>query len=126
MEEAAERSVRPLLRLPPLAALALSLVSRDDLGRDAEVDHLEEEAAPRDDALCALLVRREADERARAVRLEDVVQHHRHLRGRLRGRGRHHLGRDRDEGGEELRDDVRERVLILTIPEIAVSTGSNA
>lgn len=118
VEQPPQRRIRPLLRLPPLAALPLVLVLRHRVLGDLQVHELEEQAAPRHEALRALLVRAEVHHEARLVRLEDEVQHRRDLR-RRGGRRGGHVRRDAHERGEQLADDLGHHVVLLAEAERA-------
>jgi len=72
--EPAKGSIRPLFGLPPFAPFPLVLVHRDRILGNLEIDDLEEQASPGDQALVAHLVEAELDERGLHVRLEDVMQ----------------------------------------------------
>ena len=74
--EAAKGSIRPLFGLPPFAPFPLVLVCRDRVLRNLEIDNLEEQPSPRDQAVVAHLVGAELNERGLHVRLEDIVQEH--------------------------------------------------
>jgi len=72
--EAAKGSIRPLLGLPPFASLPFVLVYGDRILGNLEVDDLEEQPAPWDQALVAHLVGAKLNECGLHVRLEDVVK----------------------------------------------------
>ena len=74
--EAAKGSISPLLCLPPFAPFPLVLVCRDSVLGNLEIDDLEEQPTPRDQALVAHLMGAKLNERGLHVRLEDVVQEH--------------------------------------------------
>ena len=101
--EAAEGSIRPLLSLPPFAPFPFVLVCGDRILRNLEVDDLEEQSSPWNQALVAHLVGAELNKCGLHVRLENVVQEHGNfLRGSGGGR-RQGLSSDVDEGRQELR-----------------------
>jgi hypothetical protein len=83
--EAAKRSIRPLLCLPPFAPFPFVLICGDRILGDLEIDDLEEQPSPWNQALVAHLVGAKLDKRRLHVRLEDVVEEHGDF---LRGSGR--------------------------------------
>ena len=74
--EAAKGSIRPLFGFPPFASFPLVLICRDRVLGNLEIDDLEEQPSPRDQALVAHLMGAKLNERGLHVRLEDVVQKH--------------------------------------------------
>jgi hypothetical protein len=74
--EATERSICPLLGFPPFAPFPLVLVRGDRILGNLEVDDLEEQPSPWDQALVAHLVRAKLNKRGLHVRLENVVEEH--------------------------------------------------
>ena len=74
--EATEGSICPLLGFPPFAPFPFILIRGDRILGNLEIDDLEEQPSPRDQALVAHLVRAELDERGLHVRLENIMEEH--------------------------------------------------
>ena len=70
IEQSAEDAISPLLRFPPLATFALILILRNCLLRNLEVDDLEKELTPRNQAVVTLLMLAKLEDYAIAVRFE--------------------------------------------------------
>lgn len=77
--EAAKGGICPLLGLPPFASFPFVLVRWHRITGDLEIDNLEEQPSPRNQALVAHLVAAKLKKRGFHVRLEDVVQEHRNF-----------------------------------------------
>jgi len=117
MEQSPQNAIGPLFRFPPLALFTFVFVLWQYLFWDLEINDSEEELAPGYEALFALLVFREMDHDAGLVRFEDEVEHRRDLLVSVGGgRSLKHLRGNRDKGREEVLDDLREVIGLLTEP----------
>lgn len=74
MEEPVKNAIGPLLRLPPFAFLSVIFILWNTFIRDAQVNNLEEQPAPRNNAVITLLVLAQAQNNRAPVRFENIVQ----------------------------------------------------
>jgi hypothetical protein len=77
--EAAEGGICPLLGLPPFASFPFVLIRRHRITGNLEIDNLEEQPSPWNQALVAHLVAAKLKKRGFHVCLEDVVEEHRNF-----------------------------------------------
>lgn len=120
MEEPSKYTISPFLCFPPFRSLSFLFVFilRDSFIWDGKVDDLEEETAPRNQRRGLLLMRAQVQNYRGLVRLKYKVEHCGDLlRRRIAWEGCEEMGGYFDEGREELRNEFRKNVGLLTEAE---------
>ena len=121
MEEPSQNTVSPLLRFPPLATFALILILRNCLLRNLEVNDLEKELTPRNQAVVTLLMLAQNENDASRVSFENEVKDGRYFATGTSRRAGESLRANVDEGGEELLDKFGKDIVVLAEPKSVLS-----